>query len=172
MGGLRDAGNFKHVAAARQDLRQRGDRAGAVPRSGRNMRGQLCRQEGQIPGTNWRDAAENLGALVTGTGFACITGSLASHAKRTMLMLTCPNDSTALVSVQIENVTLDQCPTCGGYWLQRGELETLGERHDAHLDPITVGRVGTIDSKRKCPLDGTQLVQHEFVEHTGIKMPV
>ncbi len=85
-------------------------------------------------------------------------------------MLTCPNDSTALVSVQIENVTLDQCPTCGGYWLQRGELETLGERHDAHLDPITVGRVGTIDSKRKCPLDGTQLVQHEFVEHTGIKI--
>jgi len=85
-------------------------------------------------------------------------------------MLTCPNDGTALATVQIEDVTLDQCPTCGGHWLQRGELETLGERHDAYLDPITVGRVGTVDSKRKCPLDCTQLVQHEFVLHTGIKI--
>lgn len=85
-------------------------------------------------------------------------------------MLTCPNDQTALAPVTIEDVALDQCPTCGGYWLQRGELEALGERHDAHLDPIKVGRVGTVDSTRKCPLDGTQLVQHEFVEHTGIKI--
>ena len=85
-------------------------------------------------------------------------------------MLTCPNDGTTLTSVQIEDVPVDQCAKCGGYWLQRGELESLGEHHSAHLDPITVGRVGKVDSKRKCPLDAAQLIQHEFVEHTGIKI--
>ena|SRR5215813_10683972 len=85
-------------------------------------------------------------------------------------MLTCPNDNTPLTAVDVEGVPLDQCSKCGGYWLQRGELETLGEHHHTHLDPITVGDVGRVDSKRHCPQDGTRLIEHEFVAHTGVKV--
>ena len=85
-------------------------------------------------------------------------------------MLTCPNDGTALTQVQIENVPVDQCSVCGGQWLQRGELETLSDHHKAHLDPVTIGRIGVTPSHRKCPLDGTEMRQHEFMEHTGIKI--
>ncbi len=83
-------------------------------------------------------------------------------------MLNCPNENTALNHIVVEDVPVDQCPTCGGYWLQRGELETLADHHGAHLKPITVGKVSVVDSKRKCPQDDTMLCQHEFAEHTGI----
>jgi Zn-finger nucleic acid-binding protein len=85
-------------------------------------------------------------------------------------MLTCPNDGTALTQIQVENVPVDQCSACGGQWLQRGELETLSEHHKAHLEPIVVGRINLMHSKRKCPADGTMMTQHEFMEHTGIKI--
>ncbi len=83
-------------------------------------------------------------------------------------MVTCPNDGTALTAITVENVPVDRCAACGGYWLQRGELELLGEHHGAHLEPLTVGDVAIVDSKRKCPQDGSQLRQHEFAEHSGI----
>jgi uncharacterized protein len=83
-------------------------------------------------------------------------------------MLTCPNDGAALQAITIEGIPVDQCPICGGHWLQRGELEILGEHHGIHMEPITVGEVAIVDSRRKCPQDGTQLRQHEFAEHSAI----
>jgi Zn-finger nucleic acid-binding protein len=83
-------------------------------------------------------------------------------------MLTCPNDGTALTTISIEGVSVDQCPACAGHWLQRGELELLGEHHGARMEPITVGDVAIVDSRRKCPQDGTQLRQHEFAEHSDV----
>jgi len=85
-------------------------------------------------------------------------------------MLTCPNDGTALTQIQVENVPVDQCPVCGGQWLQRGELDTLSEHHKAHVEPVTVGQVNSMHSTRKCPQDGTMMSQHEFLEHSGIKI--
>ena len=73
-------------------------------------------------------------------------------------MLTCPNDGSTLTALEIESVPVSQCPTCGGHWLQRYELERLGEKHDAHLPPIVVGQIGIVDSLRKCPEDGTRAV--------------
>ena len=83
-------------------------------------------------------------------------------------MLTCPNDNTNLTPISVEDVPVDQCPTCGGFWLQGGELEQLGAHHGAHLEPITVGAVSVVDSVRKCPQDSSALRQHEFAEHSGI----
>ena len=85
-------------------------------------------------------------------------------------MLTCPNDQTDLKAVIVEGVTLEQCTCCGGYWFQHGELETLAEHHHAHLKPITVGRIARVDSARKCPVDKIPMRQHEFEEHSGIKI--
>jgi Zn-finger nucleic acid-binding protein len=83
-------------------------------------------------------------------------------------MLACPNDGTTLTTISVENVPVDSCGKCGGYWLQRGELELLGEHHGAHLEPITVGDIAIVDSRRKCPQDSTQLRQHEFAEHSHV----
>jgi hypothetical protein len=41
----------------------------------------------------------------------------------------CPKDSGArLVQKTIEGVTVDMCETCGGVWLDKGELEAITER--------------------------------------------
>ena len=37
----------------------------------------------------------------------------------------CPRDGTTLVVRQTNHVTIDQCPTCDGIWLDKGELELL-----------------------------------------------
>lgn len=43
-------------------------------------------------------------------------------------MLNCPVCSTGMTEVEKAGVTIDTCPKCRGVWLDRGELEKLGER--------------------------------------------
>jgi Zn-finger nucleic acid-binding protein len=85
-------------------------------------------------------------------------------------MLTCPNDGNELTTVQIERVPVDQCPVCGGYWLDRGELETLAEKHGAHLNPIQIGDISLVSSTRRCPQDKTPLHKHKFTEHSDVQL--
>lgn len=42
-----------------------------------------------------------------------------------MPLLLCPNDNSAMQTVQRAGVEFDMCPTCRGVWLDRGELEKL-----------------------------------------------
>lgn len=44
-----------------------------------------------------------------------------------MPLLMCPNDNTAMQTVERNGVELDICPECRGVWLDRGELEKLLE---------------------------------------------
>lgn len=37
----------------------------------------------------------------------------------------CPRDGTALNEEERHSVKIDVCPTCGGIWLDKGELELL-----------------------------------------------
>lgn len=37
----------------------------------------------------------------------------------------CPRDGATLVVRETKLVTIDQCPTCEGIWLDKGELELL-----------------------------------------------
>jgi uncharacterized protein len=37
----------------------------------------------------------------------------------------CPRDGAMLQEEQRESVKIDVCPTCGGMWLDKGELEIL-----------------------------------------------
>jgi len=85
-------------------------------------------------------------------------------------MFSCPNDHTDLKAVEIEGMPLEQCTCCGGYWFPHGELETLADHHHTHMKPITVGRIGLVDSDRKCPVDNIPMRQHEFAEHSAIKI--
>jgi hypothetical protein len=40
----------------------------------------------------------------------------------------CPKDGAVLERVREHGVTIDECPTCRGVWLDRGELETIAAR--------------------------------------------
>ncbi len=37
----------------------------------------------------------------------------------------CPRDGSALVARETHHVVIDECPACGGMWLDKGELEIL-----------------------------------------------
>ncbi|HWQ85925.1 zf-TFIIB domain-containing protein [Brevundimonas sp.] len=42
-----------------------------------------------------------------------------------MPLLMCPNDNTAMQTLERGGVQFDMCPDCRGVWLDRGELEKL-----------------------------------------------
>ncbi len=42
-----------------------------------------------------------------------------------MPLLVCPNDNTAMQTVNRSGVEFDFCPTCRGIWMDRGELEKI-----------------------------------------------
>ena len=62
VGRARHDRDLEHDAAAGQDLRERGDRPGAVLPERRAVRGVVQGQEGEVPGAARRDAAEALGS--------------------------------------------------------------------------------------------------------------
>jgi len=42
----------------------------------------------------------------------------------------CPRCSVKLAQREHHQVPVDECPKCGGVWLDKGELQTLIERED------------------------------------------
>lgn len=42
-----------------------------------------------------------------------------------MPLLMCPNDNSAMQTLERSGVQFDMCPACRGVWLDRGELEKL-----------------------------------------------
>jgi uncharacterized protein with PIN domain len=49
---------------------------------------------------------------------------------RQQALMRCPKCGTKLNSVQHHEVTVEECPSCQGLWLDRGELETLAQREN------------------------------------------
>lgn len=50
------------------------------------------------------------------------------EAGKTAKSLHCPRDNGKLAEVTFEGVQIDICETCGGAWLDAGELETLTKK--------------------------------------------
>jgi rubrerythrin len=45
-------------------------------------------------------------------------------------LMRCPKCGTQLTTVKHHEVTVEECPSCQGMWLDRGELETLAQREN------------------------------------------
>jgi Zn-finger nucleic acid-binding protein len=89
--------------------------------------------------------------------------------------LTCPADSGVMEAVRLGvgtplEVTLDRCSTCGGIWLDAGELDKLTQHDpDLRLEAVKIDsgsahrpRTRTNSAApRQCPRDGTLLVTTE-----------
>jgi uncharacterized protein len=39
--------------------------------------------------------------------------------------LTCPKDGDTMETIEVEDIAIDRCPTCGGMWFDLGELRQL-----------------------------------------------
>jgi Zn-finger nucleic acid-binding protein len=72
----------------------------------------------------------------------------------------CPECREPLVAFELEGVEIDRCITCGGTWLDAGELEQITElagvspgRLSEALDTAAGGKHG----KRRCPRCGRKL---------------
>ncbi len=94
--------------------------------------------------------------------------------------LTCPADSGVMEAVRLGvgtplEVTLDRCTTCGGIWLDSGELDKLTQ-HDPEVraeatktDSTTARRARTSSAApRHCPRDSTILVPTEHKQQLHI----
>jgi Zn-finger nucleic acid-binding protein len=42
----------------------------------------------------------------------------------------CPKCGEKLTSLQYHDVTVEECPSCKGMWLDRGELEIVAQREN------------------------------------------
>ncbi len=51
-------------------------------------------------------------------------------ALRQQALMRCPKCGEKLVSLQHHEVTVEECPSCQGMWLDRGELEILAQREN------------------------------------------
>jgi hypothetical protein len=49
----------------------------------------------------------------------------AEKAENSAHLNKCPRDGSDLKEQHVENVKIDECPVCGGVWLDKGELELL-----------------------------------------------
>jgi hypothetical protein len=50
---------------------------------------------------------------------------------RALAHMRCPRCGEHLVEKEVSGVTLDECPSCQGLWLDKGELDALG-RNEKH----------------------------------------
>jgi len=56
--------------------------------------------------------------------------SVAETELRQQALMRCPKCGEKLVSLQHHEVTVEECPSCHGMWLDRGELETVAQREN------------------------------------------
>src|SRR5262245_35017666 len=56
--------------------------------------------------------------------------SVAETALRQQARMRCPKCGEKLVSLQHNEVTVEECPSCRGMWLDRGQLEILAQREN------------------------------------------
>ena len=56
--------------------------------------------------------------------------SVAETELRQQALMRCPKCGEKLVSHQHHEVTVEECPSCRGMWLDRGELEIVAQREN------------------------------------------
>ncbi|MBA7648216.1 hypothetical protein ES703_55999 [subsurface metagenome] len=66
----------------------------------------------------------------------------------------CPLCKEPMIVLELEEVEIDHCLSCGGIWLDAGELELLLENSEAKDDLLSSFEVdrNTREKGRRCPL--------------------
>ncbi|HVT43531.1 MAG TPA: zf-TFIIB domain-containing protein [Thermoanaerobaculia bacterium] len=87
--------------------------------------------------------------------------------------MNCPRDGEALAARTINDVTVEHCTSCGGMYLERGELNRVADPTSGDLEFSTID-LDTFQhddeyGRIECPRDpGTSMKKVEFVTATNI----
>lgn len=93
-------------------------------------------------------------------------------------LISCPKDAAPMRRVTLGSVAIDRCPTCGGVWLDRGELDALKrtmlkDEHRATLDQLDA--LGTDEPEDRpqpllCPRDRSRMSVHRDPQQKHVEM--
>lgn len=96
----------------------------------------------------------------------------------------CPVDQTSLEAKPYEaDIEVGECPTCGGMWLERGELEAIEENpeHDHSAELARMPDLGyqayelalqKRDRHLACPKCGTEMETREYARCSQVVIDV
>ncbi|HWE30305.1 MAG TPA: zf-TFIIB domain-containing protein [Polyangia bacterium] len=89
--------------------------------------------------------------------------------------LTCVKCTSVLDKARVGDVEVDLCPSCGGLWLDHGEIERLGHGKPEDLGRLRTALAGTAspepvsEASTSCPACAGQLLEVELgpvhIEH-------
>lgn len=65
--------------------------------------------------------------------------------------MNCPKCNAELIVVERDNIELDWCPKCSGFWFDADEWHLLGVK-EAKYDPFCQESVRINEQGRKCPI--------------------
>ena len=77
--------------------------------------------------------------------------------------LTCVKCTSVLDKARVGDVEVDLCPSCGGLWLDHGEIERIGRGATEEMDKLRTALVGSStpdaasDTQNSCPACPGQL---------------
>lgn len=71
------------------------------------------------------------------------------EAERKSHFMKCPKDGADLRTIEFHGVQVDTCDTCGGLWLDRGEIDALMKHEDAGLFRRILGDVRSALTPKK-----------------------
>lgn len=65
--------------------------------------------------------------------------------------MNCPVCGKPLVVIEKNNIELDWCPFCGGFWFDADEWRLLGVK-DEKYNPFNYEAISVDEERRKCPI--------------------
>lgn len=76
--------------------------------------------------------------------------------------MNCPRDNTELVPEQMNDIEVDRCPQCHGFWLDYHELDAIEDRvmTDDHAKGTMVWN--PVQTDLKCPVCGEKLNTFDY----------
>jgi Zn-finger nucleic acid-binding protein len=80
--------------------------------------------------------------------------------------ISCPKDGEVMSRIRVGTVEIDRCPTCGGVWLDRGELDgvrklgAMGTRSIEALDGVPSVEPAERPQPLLCPRDRSRMSVH------------
>ncbi len=93
-------------------------------------------------------------------------------------LISCPKDGLPMRRITLGSVAIDRCPTCGGVWLDAGELGKLKqtlliEQHRATLAQLDALGTDELDDRPQpllCPRDRTRMSIHRDLRQSHIEI--
>ncbi len=85
----------------------------------------------------------------------------------------CPHCGEPMIILELEGIEIDFCVSCGGTWLDTGELELIAELENVETGRLTIALYESPTqerSERRCPRCRTKMDQFQIGKQTSIEL--